>query len=186
MHPDGRVDVVIGTVSTGQGHETSFAQLVTEWLGVPIEKVRDHHRRHRHREGRRRHAFRPRHAPGQHRHLERVEQDHRERQAHRRAAAASASRAACRIRRRPRSSARRPRALDRSCGGRPAAIERAAPTCPTICAARSRPYRDETINGASFPVRLPRLRGRDRSRDRHGRRSCATPRSTTSAARSIR
>jgi carbon-monoxide dehydrogenase large subunit len=32
--------VVIGTMSNGQGHETSFAQLVTEWLGVPIECVR--------------------------------------------------------------------------------------------------------------------------------------------------
>jgi carbon-monoxide dehydrogenase large subunit len=40
VHPDGRVDVIIGTVSTGQGHETSFAQLVTEWLGVPFESVR--------------------------------------------------------------------------------------------------------------------------------------------------
>ena len=38
--PDGRVDVVIGTLSSGQGHETSFAQLVTEWLGVPFESVR--------------------------------------------------------------------------------------------------------------------------------------------------
>jgi len=40
VHPDGRVDVVIGIVSNGQGHETSFAQLVNEWLGVPIEDVR--------------------------------------------------------------------------------------------------------------------------------------------------
>jgi carbon-monoxide dehydrogenase large subunit len=39
-HPDGSMDVVIGTVSNGQGHETSFAQLLNEWLGVPIEKVR--------------------------------------------------------------------------------------------------------------------------------------------------
>jgi len=39
VQPDGTVDVVIGTVSTGQGHETSFAQLVTEWLGVPFDKV---------------------------------------------------------------------------------------------------------------------------------------------------
>ncbi len=37
---DGHVDVVIGTISNGQGHETSFAQLVTEFLGVPIDKVR--------------------------------------------------------------------------------------------------------------------------------------------------
>jgi carbon-monoxide dehydrogenase large subunit len=40
VNADGGADVVIGTVSTGQGHETSFAQLVTEWLGVPFEQVR--------------------------------------------------------------------------------------------------------------------------------------------------
>jgi carbon-monoxide dehydrogenase large subunit len=40
VHTDGTVDVIIGTVSTGQGHETSFAQLVTEWLGVPFDQVR--------------------------------------------------------------------------------------------------------------------------------------------------
>ena len=79
VHPDGRVDVVIGTVSNGQGHETSFAQLIHEWLGVPIEKVRLDHRRHRHRQGRRRHAFRPRHAARQHRDLEGLRQDRRER-----------------------------------------------------------------------------------------------------------
>ena len=39
VHPEGCVDVVIGTLSSGQGHETSFAQLVTEWLGVPFEKI---------------------------------------------------------------------------------------------------------------------------------------------------
>ncbi len=38
--PEGVVELVIGTASTGQGHETSFAQLVTEWLGVPFESVR--------------------------------------------------------------------------------------------------------------------------------------------------
>src|SRR5207253_1570549 len=36
----GTVEVVIGTVSQGQGHETSFAQLITEWLGVPFDSVR--------------------------------------------------------------------------------------------------------------------------------------------------
>ena len=40
VSPDGFVELVIGIVSQGQGHETSFAQLVTEWLGVPIETVR--------------------------------------------------------------------------------------------------------------------------------------------------
>ena len=39
VQPEGVVEVVIGTVSSGQGHETSFAQLVSEWLGVPIDSV---------------------------------------------------------------------------------------------------------------------------------------------------
>jgi len=38
--PEGAVELVIGIVSQGQGHETSFAQLISEWLGVPIETVR--------------------------------------------------------------------------------------------------------------------------------------------------
>jgi aerobic carbon-monoxide dehydrogenase large subunit len=37
--PEGRVDVAIGTQSSGQGHQTSFAQCVTEWLGVPFDCV---------------------------------------------------------------------------------------------------------------------------------------------------
>jgi carbon-monoxide dehydrogenase large subunit len=37
--PEGRVEVVIGTLSSGQGHETSFAQLLSEWLGVPTDCV---------------------------------------------------------------------------------------------------------------------------------------------------
>lgn len=37
---DRRIEVAIGTQSSGQGHETSFAQLVTEWLGVPLPCIR--------------------------------------------------------------------------------------------------------------------------------------------------
>ncbi len=37
---EGRVDVVIGTSPSGQGHETSFAQCVADWLGVPFEAIR--------------------------------------------------------------------------------------------------------------------------------------------------
>ena len=37
--PGGRIEVVIGTLSTGQGHKTSFAQLLNEYLGVPPESV---------------------------------------------------------------------------------------------------------------------------------------------------
>jgi carbon-monoxide dehydrogenase large subunit len=40
VKPEGEVEVVVGTVSQGQGHETSFAQLITEWLGVPLDSVR--------------------------------------------------------------------------------------------------------------------------------------------------
>ena len=38
--PNGTVVVVTATQSSGQGHETSFAQLVSERLGVPFDKVR--------------------------------------------------------------------------------------------------------------------------------------------------
>ena len=37
--PDGQVQVVIGTQPSGQGHETSFAQVVAEMLQVPSENV---------------------------------------------------------------------------------------------------------------------------------------------------
>ena len=40
MQPEGRVDVSIGTLSSGQGHETSFAQCVAEWLGVDVDSIR--------------------------------------------------------------------------------------------------------------------------------------------------
>jgi carbon-monoxide dehydrogenase large subunit len=40
VRPDGIVDLAVGVPSQGQGHETSFAQLIVEWLGVPIEAVR--------------------------------------------------------------------------------------------------------------------------------------------------
>jgi carbon-monoxide dehydrogenase large subunit len=40
VQPEGRVDVVIGTQPTGQGHETSFAQVVADLLAVPVETVK--------------------------------------------------------------------------------------------------------------------------------------------------
>src|SRR3989442_14533692 len=40
VQPEGRIDVVLGTLSAGQGHETSFAQLLAEWLGVEPNHVR--------------------------------------------------------------------------------------------------------------------------------------------------
>lgn len=38
--PDGGVLVYPGTLSTGQGHETMFAQMISDWLGVAIDDVR--------------------------------------------------------------------------------------------------------------------------------------------------
>jgi aerobic carbon-monoxide dehydrogenase large subunit len=39
ISPENAVTVTIGTLSAGQGHETSFVQLVSEWLGVAPETV---------------------------------------------------------------------------------------------------------------------------------------------------
>jgi carbon-monoxide dehydrogenase large subunit len=39
VRPEGRVDLVLGTLSAGQGHETSFAQLLAEWLHVDLAQV---------------------------------------------------------------------------------------------------------------------------------------------------
>ena len=36
----GSVAVFLGTLSTGQGHETMFAQMTSAWLGVPLDEVR--------------------------------------------------------------------------------------------------------------------------------------------------
>jgi len=38
--PAGGVTVLPGTFSHGQGHETVFAQMVCEWLGVPFQSIR--------------------------------------------------------------------------------------------------------------------------------------------------
>ena len=39
VHPTGSVSIFTGTHSHGQGHETTFAQLVADQLGVPFDKV---------------------------------------------------------------------------------------------------------------------------------------------------
>jgi aerobic carbon-monoxide dehydrogenase large subunit len=39
MHPTGSVTVLTGSHSHGQGHETTFAQLVSDHLGIPIEQI---------------------------------------------------------------------------------------------------------------------------------------------------
>ena len=39
IHPEGKVSCVIGTQPSGQGHETSFAQVVADLCHVPVESV---------------------------------------------------------------------------------------------------------------------------------------------------
>ncbi|MCB0005931.1 MAG: xanthine dehydrogenase family protein molybdopterin-binding subunit [Anaerolineales bacterium] len=39
VHPTGKITVLTGTHSHGQGHETTFAQIVADELGVPVEDV---------------------------------------------------------------------------------------------------------------------------------------------------
>ncbi len=39
VHPTGSVTVLTGTHSHGQGHETTFAQLVSDQLGIPVDQV---------------------------------------------------------------------------------------------------------------------------------------------------
>ena len=39
VHPTGSVTILTGSHSHGQGHETTFAQLVADGLGIPIEQI---------------------------------------------------------------------------------------------------------------------------------------------------
>ncbi|NQU69296.1 MAG: xanthine dehydrogenase family protein, partial [Rhodospirillales bacterium] len=40
IRSDGWVDLIIGTQSSGQGHETSYAQVASQWLKLPFETIR--------------------------------------------------------------------------------------------------------------------------------------------------
>ncbi len=39
LDPNGDVTVLIGTQSSGQGHQTAYAQLVSEQFGIPLERI---------------------------------------------------------------------------------------------------------------------------------------------------
>lgn len=40
FNPSGTATIHAGTLSHGQGHETTYAQMVNEWLGIPLEDIR--------------------------------------------------------------------------------------------------------------------------------------------------
>jgi len=42
LEKDGTISVLIGTQTTGQGHDTAYAQLIADQLGLPPERVRMH------------------------------------------------------------------------------------------------------------------------------------------------
>lgn len=43
VNPDGTATVSIGTGPSGQGHQTTWAQIVSERLGIPIDRIQVHH-----------------------------------------------------------------------------------------------------------------------------------------------
>ena len=43
VNPDATATVLIGTGPTGQGHQTTWAQIVGDGLGIPVEDIRVHH-----------------------------------------------------------------------------------------------------------------------------------------------
>ena len=92
VHPTGSVTVFTGTHSHGQGHETTFAQLVSDTLGVPIDSVEIVARRHQ--QGPVRHGHLRLALAGGRRLGDRQGdgQDHRQGQAHRRASDGSLGR----------------------------------------------------------------------------------------------
>ena len=47
VQPDGSVQALLGTHNHGQGHATTFAQIISSRLGVPMASDRDRRRRHR-------------------------------------------------------------------------------------------------------------------------------------------
>lgn len=40
FEPDGTLTALVGTFSHGQGHETVFAQMLSDWLGLPYDRIR--------------------------------------------------------------------------------------------------------------------------------------------------
>ena len=42
LEPDGTVTLWIGTQSNGQGHKTTYAQIIAERLHIPIEQINVH------------------------------------------------------------------------------------------------------------------------------------------------
>ena len=178
--PEGNVTILAGTHSHGQGHATTFAQLVSEWLGVPFESIRY------------------------------VQGDTQKVAIGRGTyASRSIMAAAARSRSPPTRSSRRGASMAAFLmEAKPDDIEFGDGLFRVKATNRSMPHagggegllpplgipkelgvglegHGSSQRARQLSQRLPRLRGGDRSRHRPGERSCATRRSTTWAASSI-
>ena len=157
--PRARVDVTIGTLSSGQGHATAFAQCVADWLGVPFDGVRLITGDNRCGSGRRRIALRPLDADGRDRDGPRLRAGDRKRQANRGRPAGSGGRG-------------------RGIQGGTVRDPRHRPERHAVRGRRGRDgARRHAVRGthgederAGLPLRHPGVRGGDRPRDRRRRR----------------
>ena len=163
--PSGTLSILAGTHSHGQGHQTVYAQMVHEWLGVPIEFDRLRAGRHQRNRGRARHLRLAQHACRRQRAEESRRRHHREGQADGGDDAGS-------IRRRYRIQGwqfphRRHRPLAAAAGG--GAI--AAPADVPAAAIRGRTGGFRHVRGGAVELseRLPRRGSRDRSGNRRRR-----------------
>ena len=87
VQPDGSVQALLGTHNHGQGHATTFAQIISSRLGVPMASDRDRRRRHRSGAVWHRHVRLALHRGRRLGARPRRDEDHREGQADRRASA---------------------------------------------------------------------------------------------------
>ena len=158
VRAEGSVDVVAGTQSSGQGHETSFAQVLADKLGVTPDAGAARDRRHRGGRGRRRHALGPLDADRRHAARRGVRR-------HRRQGARGVRRARASAPRRRSSSptacsCRRARTCAATCSTS-RAPSRATPRCRRSCGHRCRAKR--ASSAASLPIRPAPRCARSRS-----------------------
>ena len=163
--PDGAVRAMLGTHNHGQGHATTFAQIIASRLGVPVAQHRDRRGRHRRRAAGHRHL---RLALDRDRRLgarPRRREDRRQGQADRRPPARSGARRHRFHRRRVHG--RRHRPAHRLCGRCAGRLCRPQP--PARGGARPAGHRG--LRSAEFRLqqRRPCLRARDRSGHRQDR-----------------
>ena len=178
FQPSGSAMLLMGTKTHGQGHETSFKQILHEKLGIDPQRSAVHRRRHRPR--RVRHGLERLALDGDRRHGAdaRGGEGDREGQEDRRASAGGGG-GRHRVRRRQVQRRRHRSQRDAEAGGDARRSSRRG------CRKGMEPgfYRARHLRAEArhLPERLPCLRGRGRSRHRRGRAAVAIWWSTTSA-----